>query len=124
MILNQFFKYFIASGIAFIVDFSLLWILTDILKLYYILSATISFIIGLLTIYTISTKWVFSERKLENKTKEFIIFSLIGLVGVFINTLGIWLFTEKMHFHYLISKIVVTFFVFMWNFLVRKLVLF
>lgn len=120
----QLFKYFFVGGIAYSVDFSSLFILTDIVKVHYLISAAIAFTLGLITNYTLSIFWVFSKRTVADKRLEFIIFSIIGLVGLGLNEVIIWFFTETAHFHYLISKVFSTVVVFFWNFFVRKKILF
>ena len=120
----QFFRYVIAGGTAWIADFSVLALLTELYRIHYLISAAVAFIIGLATNYTLSVKWVFSRRKFEDRRLEFIVFASIGLVGLLLNELFIWFFTEHVHFHYLISKIVSTAFVFFWNFGARKTILF
>ena len=60
-LLIQLIRYTIVGGLAFIVDFGLLFLLTEYFGLYYILSATCSFLAGLLVNYYISTAWVFES---------------------------------------------------------------
>ncbi|MCK4942512.1 MAG: GtrA family protein, partial [Candidatus Aminicenantes bacterium] len=71
----QFFRYGFAGGAAFIVDFSLLYFLTEYLHIYYLISAALSFIPGLLVNYLLSVHWVFNNRVLENRSTEFIFFT-------------------------------------------------
>lgn len=120
----QFFRYFIVGGLAFIVDFVFLYLLTNKFRLYYLFSAAISFTLGLIVNYFFSKTWVFNKAVLKNKFIEFGIFALIGLVGLAINEIFIWFFTEKGHIYYLLSKILTAFFVFLWNFFARKFTLF
>jgi putative flippase GtrA len=120
----QFFKYVFVGGIAYCVDFGSLFFLTEYAKVHYLVSAAIAFILGLLTNYTLSILWVFPKRALANKRVEFFIFAVIGLVGLCLNEVIIWFFTESIHFHYLISKIFSTVVVFFWNFIARKKILF
>lgn len=120
----QLFKYFFVGGIAYTVDFGSLYILTDIVKVHYLISAAIAFTLGLVTNYSLSIVWVFSKRTVADKRLEFIIFSIIGLVGLGLNEVIIWFFTEWIHFHYLISKVFSTVVVFFWNFFARKKILF
>ena len=117
-------RYFIASGIAFLVDVGTLHLFTQIAGLHYLVSAATGFVLGLCTIYVLSIRWVFSKRSVKNSHHELLIFSMIGIGGMGINELGIYLLTDKLLFHYLASKIVVTVFVFAWNFGIRKLLLF
>ena len=74
--LAQLFRYIIVGGIAFLVDYGLLFLLTEYFHFHYLLSATISFIAGLIVNYAISTRWIFRHSKLDNRLMEFIIYSL------------------------------------------------
>jgi len=120
----QLFRYTFVGGFAFIIDFGSLFIFTEFFGIYYLISAPIAFILGLVTNYILSIVWVFNKRKFKNKSFEFWIFTFIGIVGVGLNEFFIWFFTEYVHLYYLTSKILSTGFVFLWNFYVRKFTLF
>ena len=60
----QFFRYLFVGGFAFLVDFSLLYIFSDICGIYYLISAMLSFIISLIVNYLISTYWVFNKNQM------------------------------------------------------------
>lgn len=124
---NSFFqliRYVFVGGLAFVVDYGLLYLLTEYAGLHYLLSATCSFLAGLIVNYLISTTWVFNQSKLKNKWMEFTIFGLIGVVGLGLNNLFLYLLTDKIGVHYMISKIVVAAIVMLWNFIARKVILF
>ncbi len=72
----QFFRYIFVGGAAFIVDFVSLFIFTDVFGVYYLISAVIAFILGLIANYTLSINWVFNKRTLDNKLSEFTIFAV------------------------------------------------
>ena len=120
----ELFRYTFVGGIAFIADFSSLFIFTDFFKIYYLISAALAFLIGSVINYSLSISWVFSKRTLSSRQLEFGIFLIIGVVGLGINEFIIWIFTEYIHFHYLVSKIFSAGIVFMWNFSARKFLLF
>ena len=98
-LLIQFVRYFFVGGFAFIVDFGLLYILTEYAGLHYLLSATLSFIAGLVVNYIISCIWVFNNSKFRNRIVEFLFFAAIGVVGLGFNDLLIWLFTDCIGTH-------------------------
>lgn len=120
----QLLRYTFVGGIAFIVDFFSLFVFTEIFTIYYLISAAIAFLLGLATNYFLSIVWVFYRHTLSNRWYEFGIFALIGIVGLGLNEFFIWFFTEHIHFHYLLSKIVSTVFIYLWNFFARKFILF
>ena len=120
----QLFRYLFVGGLAFVVDYGLLVFLTEVLGLHYLISATISFIAGLIVNYFLSTSWIFRKSKLENKWLEFLIFSIIGVIGLGLNNLLLYLLTDKVHIHYMISKLLTTVVVMLWNFISRRIILF
>lgn len=120
----QLFRYGFVGGIAFLVDFVFLYCLTEFVGLPYLVSAAISFILGLVTNYLLSTVWVFNQRVVTNRSKEFIVFSVIGIIGLGFNELIMWFGSSVLPLYYLLSKIISTVFVFFWNFFARKYILF
>ena len=122
--LLQLFRYTFVGGFAFLVDFGTLAFLTEIVHIYYLVSAGISFLLGLTVNYILSIKWVFNSRKMEKQWLELLLFTVIGLVGLGLNELFIWVFTEIFFIYYLLSKIITTVIVYFWNFFARKYLLF
>ncbi len=122
--LLQLFRYTFAGGIAFIIDFGTLFLLTEYFDIYYLLSAGIGFLLGLIINYILSIIWVFSNRSMENHVYEFITFTIIGLVGLVLNELFLWLLTNILSIFYLISKIITAAVILLWNFSARKRLLF
>jgi putative flippase GtrA len=123
-LLQQFSRYIAVGGVAFVVDFGLLYLLTELLGLYYLISAAIAFLFGLLTNYSLSRLWVFDRRTIKNVAVELVIFTAIGIVGLGLNEVIIWFVREKIHFHYMIAKAISAGIVLIWNFGARKTVLF
>ncbi|GHT36330.1 hypothetical protein AGMMS49574_27890 [Bacteroidia bacterium] len=119
----QLFRYSFVGGLAFVVDFGLLYLLTEFAGFHYLWSATISFIAGLIVNYFISTFWVFGASSF-NKKIEFLLFALVGVVGLGLNNLFLWFFTEKCHLYYMLSKLISVALVYFWNFLGRRFFIF
>lgn len=120
----QLIRYTIVGGFAFLIDFGTLYILTEFAHLHYLLSAGIAFILGLLTNYFLSIRWVFDTRIVRDKKLEFIIFAVIGLIGLGLNELFLWIFTDLLDIYYLGSKVLTAILVYLWNFFARKRILF
>ena len=120
----QLIRYAISGGIAFAVDFSLLYILKECADFHYLIAGTLSFCVGLIITYLFSIKWIFSVRKFSNQKLEFGIFALIGLVGITLNFILLWLFVSFFLLHYLWAKIIATVIVTLWNFFAKKYIIF
>lgn len=116
-------RYTFVGLVAFLSDYSCLYLFTEILGSYYLISAPIAFLIGLLVHYFISVKWVFSKRSLDKKWLELFIYVSFGAIGLGMNEIIIWFCTEKLHFHYMVSKLFY-FIVYVINFFGRKYFLF
>lgn len=123
-VLEQFVRYLVVGGLAFVVDVGLLFLITELLGVHYLVSATVAFSAGLTTNYILSIFWVFSTRRIANANIEFAIFALVGVIGLGLNDLILWVVTDLGGLHYLLSKLFAAAAVLFWNFLARKLLLF
>lgn len=117
-------RYGISGGTAFFADFLLLYLLTDLLHVHYLLSSAAGFSLGLLITYLLSIYWIFDQRRFDNRLREVVIFILIGVAGLLFTALFMWLFTTVAGLHYLLSKILTTIITTLWNFLAKKFILF
>jgi putative flippase GtrA len=122
--LVEFFRYFVVSGASFVFDFGLLYVLTDMARIHYLISATISYSMGLIVSYLLSIKWAFGRRSMNNKKAEFGIFIAIGLAGMGINSLILWIWTGLLGLHYMLGRIVSAIIGYTWKYVARKFTLF
>ena len=114
----QIFKFLLVGGMATIIDFVLLYFFKDIIKLDLIIANSLSFIISVTYNYYASITFVFNVDK--NNTKVFIIFVLFSATGLGINNFILWILTNVFKLYYLLSKIIATVFVMVFNFVTRK----
>lgn len=121
-LISQFFKFGVVGVIAFIVDYLSLYLLTEFLNVYYLISSIISFLLSIIVNYILSIKWVFDIKK-KQSFKDVIIFTLLSAIGLLINLLVMYLSVEVFKIHYMIGKLMATFIVMVWNFVTRKMFL-
>jgi len=117
----QFIRYAFVGGIAAIVNIGTLYILTDMFNIYYLLSNIFGFAAGLTINYILSTKFIFNSEKRIKKDVEFSLYATIGVVGLVLDTVLLWILTDLGKIYYLLSKIASTVIVFIWNFGARKM---
>jgi len=117
-------KYLIVALISFTVDISVLYLSVSYVGFHYMLAAAIAFSMGLIVNYLLSINWVFQDRTYDSKKIEFILFTSIGLIGLVLNEIVMWVLTEKFILFYMYSKFISAGIVFMWNYLLRKKLLF
>lgn len=119
----QIFKFGIVGVIATIIDFAFLYIFKEFLHLNVVLSNTLSFCISVVYNYLASVKWVFDVNENKDPKKNFVIFIIFSVIGLLLNDLIMWITTDKFEIYYMISKIIATFIVMIFNFITRKLFL-
>ena len=119
----QFFRYIFVGGFAFLADAFTLWLCEKWMN--FMIAAAIAFVVGLAVNYALSIWFVFSESsKVKNKVKEFVVYGIIGLIGLLITEGIMYLFTDVFGLYFLISKIIAAAIVLVWNFAARKVVLY
>jgi putative flippase GtrA len=118
--LVQLFRYgFVAVG-AFVVDYGFYFLLSYLMGVQYLVAALVGFFMGTATNYLISKFMVFQGEP-KSRTLEVLLVFLISGVGLLWLELGLYLLTDVYGIHYLLSKLIMTGVVFLWNFFARKL---
>ena len=119
----QIMKFGVVGVVAFIIDYGLLALLTEVFGINYLVSATISFTASVIFNYLASMRYVFTHKEGMSRRREFVIFVALSAAGLVINNLCMWAGVELLGVHYLITKIGATFIVMVWNFVTRKIFL-
>ena len=131
-LLKEFIRYVIVGGISFLVDWGVLALLKEFVfsggapwELF--LCTALGFVAGLITNYILSLVFVFKsgENKSDGKSiKGFIVFTLVGIIGLGLTELGMYTGVYLLHLHYMFTKIVVAGLVLVWNYVGRKIFVF
>lgn len=117
----QFIRYIFVGGAAFAADAGSLWLIS--LFAHYLIAAAAAFIIGLTVNFALSKMFVFTDDT-HNKAAEFTVYGIIGVVGLGLTELLMYLFTEKLGLYFMLSKIITAAIVLIWNFAARKIILY
>lgn len=117
-------RYFAASGVALAADALVYVALIRLANVHYLAAAPVGFMLGLALHYALSTRWVFKARRLTDARAEFLIFSLIGIGGLLLNQLVIYLGVERLGLEPELAKLLSAGISFFFNYGVRKVLLF
>jgi putative flippase GtrA len=139
---TEFIKYFLVGGFAACIDIATFALLTMAFGVGHLVANTIAITLGLIVCYHLSCRWVFGQKKI-NIRRDFIPFAVIGFVGLGIqNVLLYGLIDLQIAFSLaaiataltgmsigngvitLGSKIFGVGVTFVWNFIVRKYLVF
>lgn len=112
-------RYVAVSGIALLVDAT--GLLLAAYFIHYLWAATIGFLLGAATSYVLSVRWVFRHRRLAAFPKtEFAAFAAIGVAGLALNNLVIYVCVEQADLDLLTAKAVAAAVTFSFNYGLRK----
>ena len=117
--LQQFFLYCLGGGLSLIIDLSGLYIFTEYFKIWYLLSATMSFIIAA-TFNYLFQKFITFKSTDKNIARQFIMFVIVAVVGLLLNNSLLYLLVELAGVWYIFAKIVAAALVLIWNFIANK----
>lgn len=121
----QFFRYGFVGGWATVADWGVLYLLTEWAKVHYLVSGVIAFVVGLLVNFLLSKKFVFSgEKNTHSSSTEFVVYAIIGVIGLIMTEIIMYVLTDILNWYFMIPKIIATGVVFVWNFMARKIVLY
>ena len=122
-IARQFIIYGMVALIPTVVDFSLLYLLTEFAGLYYLFSLVIAFVIALFFSYFFQKKFTFKNGS-QRYAPQFSFFCLISLVGLLINAGIVFGVVEFFGLWYMFGKVVATGVSYIWNFSAHKYITF
>ena len=119
-LIKQMLKFGIVGGLAFLIDYGVFSLLNQIFGIHYLISSVISFSVSVIFNYIMSIKWVFDVNK-NQTTKDFAVFMILSIIGLLLNSFIMYISVDLINIHELISKIIATFIVMIYNFITRKI---
>ncbi|HOJ48073.1 MAG TPA: GtrA family protein [Bacillota bacterium] len=137
-VLREFLRYCAVGGLAFLVDYGVLYLfyhrifahidaaVFGFLDVRNTLAIACGFIAGLTANYILSVLFVFTneKQKSKNNLKAFLIYAIVGIVGLGINEIGMNLgkavLAESYERFLLLVKMVVAGIALVWNYIGRK----
>lgn len=122
-LIKQLMGFGVVGVLCFFIDYFLMIGLTELGNINYLPAAGISFSISVVVNYILSMRFIFESKETMNKRKEFGIFIILSVIGLGLNEVLMWLIVEKAGLHYMLTKIVVTAIVMIYNFITRKRIL-
>lgn len=128
--IKQFISYFFVGGAAAVVEWIMFFLFANVIMLNYILSTVLAFIFSTTTNWILGRVFTFKNSKSykNNVGKEVFAVFLVSAIGLLFNMFLMYIFVTVMGFDSVIgktvSKIAATGIVFVWNFLIRKLVVY
>jgi len=118
--LVQLIRYGLVVGIAAPIDLGGYIVLKSVFHVYYVLAATVSFTVSLVVNYLLSVAWVWTNHSGRQRHIDAAIFAAIGIVGLGLTDLIVYVCTDYINLNYIVSKLVALMIVFFWSFGARR----
>lgn len=117
-------KYIIAGSTAAGVDLTILYGLTEWVGLYYLLSATLAFIIAFFVSFNLQKFWTFKDNRRVGIHRQMTIYFLNGIINLNLNALFMYLLVDYVHIMYILAQIITSIFLAFTSFMVYRFVIF
>lgn len=120
--LKELLLYLVVGGVATVTEWLMFFVLEKI-AVHYMLATVIAYVIATFVNWLAGRVLVFKESK-KAVIREIIEIYLASIVGLLLNLGLMWLMVDAFDFNEMLSKIIATGLVFLYNFLIRKLVIY
>ena len=104
---------------SFLLDYALLFALTDWAGIYYLYSSAISFSVSVVFNYWLCVIYVFKDVGKQTK-RQAMIFLVTSAMGLVLNQICMWFFVAIAGLHYMLAKIFATAIVTVWNYFTKR----
>ena len=123
ILLRQIALFLMVGGVCYVVGMVFLIFFVEILKIEVNLANLIASLLTIFICYYLNVKLVFKSGRYSRK-KEFFTFFSFSIFGLILNVVLMYLMTTYLPIWYVISKTLITIFIAVFNFIVRKKLVF
>lgn len=117
-------RYVIAGGLAFLINFLLLFVFKHFIGIWYLSAAVLSFTFAFIASFLLQKLWTFQDKSKESESKKLGLFLLIALFNLGVNTGLMYIFVDYAHLHYLLSQILTSALIAIYSFVMYKYLVF
>lgn len=135
-LMEQILRFGVVGFFCFLIDYGITVGLANIFGVHYLISKFLGFVISAVVNYILSIKFVFTQKKEMDKSKEFTVFLILSAIGLVINEVVMYLCIDVIYDHssflqslltgktiISLSSLIATGVVMVYNFISRKLFL-
>lgn len=115
------FRFLVVGGSCFVLEYVLLYTLTEYGGLNPLVSAPIAFTVSLVVNYILCVYVVFHAQ--HQTGKQMVLFAATSIAGLFLNQLVMWFCIDLLGIWYMFAKVVASAIVMIWNYFTKRYVL-
>lgn len=114
-------RFLIVGGGCFLLEYILLYVLTEYMHIGYLVSSAIAFTVSLLVNYILCLLVVFNVK--HQSSLEIGLFIITSLIGLIINQGVMWFLVELIAWWYMFAKVIASGIVMIWNYITKRYIL-
>ena len=120
LLISKFIKFGVVGCSGMLIDFGTTYICKEKLKINKYLSNCIGFILAATSNYVLNRIWTFESHK-EEIGVQYFQFMIVSIIGLGINSLILYLLTDKLKWNFYFSKLIAIAITTIWNFFANLL---
>lgn len=117
-------KYMFSGGTAAVTDLFLLFLLTDVLDVWYVISASLAFIVAFFISFHLQKFWTFRDNTRDKIKQQMGLYFSIGVVNLAINAMGMYALVDLFDIMYILAQVVMGGLIAVANFLLYRYIIF
>ena len=119
----KFLKFGVVGVSGMVIDFGITYLCKEKLKIHKYLSNALGFVLAATNNWLLNRIWTF-ESSNPQMLAEYLKFFFVSVAGLAINTLVLWVLTDKLRVNFYLSKLVAIGVAKLWNFLANYFLVF
>lgn len=123
MLLLKFIKFCVVGFSGMVIDFGTTWLLKEKARVNKYIANSTGFCLAATSNYIWNRLWTFHSEN-SQIASEYLSFIMISVIGLGINNLVIFIFSDKLKFNFYFSKLIAVGVVTIWNFIMNYLITF
>ena len=123
MLLLKFNKFCAVGFSGMVIDFGTTWLLKEKARVNKYIANSAGFILAATSNYIWNRLWTFQSEN-SRIAFEYLSFIIISVIGLGINNLVVFIFSDKLKFNFYFSKLIAIGVVTIWNFIMNYLITF
>lgn len=100
------FRFLISGGIGTVLNLMMVYLLTDVMGIWYLYSTTIAFVISFFVSFTLQKFFTFQDHALDTIRAQAPKYLAVALINMGLNALFMYVLVENVGLHYLLAQII------------------
>lgn len=117
-------KFAVSGGSAMTLAIALLYLFTDIFRIWYLASSALAFVISVFYNFLLQKFWTFSGNQARGARQQLVMFFTISSVNLAVNATGMYFLVDIIKLWYLLSQVIMSALLAISNFFIYRSVVF